>query len=120
MDDMQDLVKQFSSMLENNTVPDNIKDIISNINSNNSSASDNIEKNDSSSSSFDNIDFETILKMKSIMDSLNSVDDPRANLLLSLKPYLKDSRKSKLDQYIQFLNMGKVFENFKNTGSDFK
>ena len=53
----------------------------------------------------------TMLKMKSIIDSMNkSQNDPRANLLRSLKPYLKPSRKEKVDQYIRLFSMGKVFE----------
>ncbi len=64
-------------------------------------------------SSFDNssIDLETMLKMKSIIDSMKSQqNDPRANLLRSLKPYLKPSRKEKVEQYIKLFSMGKVFE----------
>ena len=67
-----------------------------------------------------NIDFDTIMKMKSVMDAMNSKkNDPRAKLLMSLKPYLKDSRKQKLDQYVQLLNMSSVFELFKENGGDF-
>ena len=45
------------------------------------------------------------------MEKMNSSgDDPRANLLLSLKPYLKESRKHKVDQYVQFLKMEKMLE----------
>ena len=56
-------------------------------------------------------DINTMLKMKSIIDAFNrNQNDPRSNLLKSLKPYLKPSRKEKVDQYIQLLNMGKVFE----------
>ena len=45
--------------------------------------------NTESSSNFGNIDFDTILKMKSIIDKMNTKDDPRSNLLQSLKhPHL--------------------------------
>lgn len=62
------------------------------------------------------IDINTILKMKTIMEKMNSKNNPRSNLLLSLKPYLKESRRSKVDQYIQLLNMGNIMEAFGNTG----
>ena len=53
------------------------------------------------------------------MDSFKETsNDPRANLLRSLKPYLKDSRKEKVDQYIQIFSMGKIFENFNSLGGD--
>ncbi len=55
-----------------------------------------------------NIDINTIMKMKSIMDNMNNKNDPRANLLYSLKPYLRDSKKEKLDQYVNMLNISKI------------
>ena len=66
------------------------------------------------------IDFETIMRMKTIIDKMNTKDDPRSNLLQSLKPYLNDSRKSKIDQYIQLMNMSKVMDVFPFMGGDKK
>ena len=85
-------------------------------NSNNSSSnSSNTDNN-----SFD-IDVDTLLKIKQVMDSINSQKpDPRTNLLLSLKPYLKESRQKKVDQYIKLFNMEKVFETFNSLGGDSK
>lgn len=71
-------------------------------------------------SGFGNIDFDTIMKMKSIIDKMNVKDDPRSNLLESLKPYLKDSRKSKIDQYIQLMNISRVIDVFPFMGGDNK
>ena len=59
--------------------------------------------------------------MKSIIDSMNKQqNDPRANLLRSLKPYLKPSRKEKVDQYIKLFSMGKVFETLNPLGGENK
>ncbi len=58
------------------------------------------------------IDLDTILRMKSIIDKMNTKNDPRSNLLESLKPYLRESRRSKVDQYVQLMNMSKVMESF--------
>ena len=119
MDDMSELLKQFSSIVEKDGIPDNVKDIINNLNTNSSEKepSNSTEKNNSS---FEGIDIATLLKIKSIMDGINNKDDPRTNLLLSLKPYLKENKKSKIDQYIQFLSMSKVFEALKNSGGNLK
>lgn len=66
---------------------------------------------DSTNNIFGNIDMETIMKMQKIMSSMNSKEtDSRTNLLMSLKPYLKESRKNKVDQYVQLLKMEKIFE----------
>ena len=71
----------------------------------------NQSNNSNSNNIFGNIDMETILKMQKIMSSMNnSQADSRTNLLMSLKPYLKESRKSKVDQYVQLMKMSKIFE----------
>ena len=55
-----------------------------------------------------NIDMNTIMKMQNIMNNMNNKNDPRANLLYSLKPYLRDSKKEKLNQYVNLLNISKI------------
>lgn len=109
--DLSDMIKNISKMINDGNIPDDMKNIINNISNTNTSS----PSNDSSTP---NIDFDTILKMKSIFEKMNSTEDPRANLLRSLKPYLKDSRKSKVDQYIQFFNMAKVMDIFKSNGGE--
>ncbi len=74
------------------------------------------QKGGSNNKEKSNIDIETILKMKNVMEKMNQADDPRSNLLKSLKPYLKPSRKDKVDQYITLFNMSKVMEFFKESG----
>ena len=59
------------------------------------------------------------MKMKNIMGAFNSKkDDPRSNLLLSLKPYLKPSRKEKLDQYMKFMNLASMLDTFNIMGGE--
>lgn len=83
--------------------------------SNSSSTGSETDTNASSSS----IDINTILKMKSIMDKMgNPKNDPRANLLLSLKPYLKESRKAKVEQYVGLLNMTKIMDVLHENGGE--
>lgn len=86
-------------------------------NSSETSSSENTSNNNSDAAT-SGIDFDTIIKMKSIIDKMNVKDDPRSNLLQSLKPYLKESRKSKVDQYIKLMNMSKVMEVFPFMGGD--
>lgn len=65
------------------------------------------------------IDLEMLKKLKMILDHMSSQDDPRTNLLLSLKPYLKESRKDKVEKYIQLFHMTEVLELLQNmTGGD--
>ena len=115
-EDMSELFNKFSNMINEGNIPDEMKNILSAMSSNNSQKiSDNSIASNSTNPS---IDFESIMKMKSIMDKMNNKDDPRAKLLMSLKPYLKDSRKEKVDQYIKLFGMSKAFEMFNNFGGE--
>lgn len=133
-EDMSDVFDKLNSFAgQNNISPDMVNNLLNmfnnasnnngNSNSSNehtSQSSDTSSNNQDSSFNSSGIDFETIMRMKSIIDKMNVKDDPRSNLLQSLKPYLKDSRKSKVDQYIQLMNMSKVMEMFSSMGGDKK
>ncbi len=129
---VNNLFSKFSEMMNNGDMPENIKNILENMtnsqnvntnssgssNSNNSASSN----NQTNSNIFNNIDINTIFKLQNAMNSVNSdkQNESRTNLLLSLKPYLKESRKNKVDQYIQLFKMEKVFEIINPLGGDKK
>ena len=64
---------------------------------------------------FSNIDMNTVMKIKSVMDKMNTKDDPRTNLLRSLKPYLREERKDKVDQYANLMNVAQIAKLFNNS-----
>ena len=112
-----EMMQNFSSMMKNNNTSSQSEKQNSNQYSNQSQNSDNNSKQSSSQNGgfdFSNIDMNTILKMKSVMEKMNNSNDPRANLLSSLKPYLRDGKKEKLDQYATLLKMANVAELMKN------
>ncbi len=125
-EDMSEIFQKMNEMLKNNEIPDSIKNMMNNINANGtgmSSSDSSREQQTSSESSSDmpNFDMATMLKMKSVIDNMNKTqNDPRANLLKSLKPYLKPSRKEKVDQYIKLFSMGKAFEALNPLGGEKK
>lgn len=60
-----------------------------------------------------NFDITTMMKIKQMMDTLNSKsDDDLTNLLYAIKPYLRNEKKEKIDEYIKLLRMGKMAELF--------
>ena len=96
----------------NNIDGDTIQNILNNLNFNNQTSN-----NSTGNENNFNFDINTILKMKSVMDKINSnKNDPRSNLLLSLKPYLNNNRQKKLDQYMQFLNVSQIIDAFNPNG----
>ena len=145
---MDELFANVKKMVDSGNIPDDIKQMMNNLQSNSSnstttspsngndlnnmlgqispemlnnlssmlnSSTQNSNNHDSNNSTSNlNFDMNTIMKMKSIMENMNNKNDPRANLLYSLKPYLRDSKKDKLDQYVNLLNVSKIAELMNN------
>ena len=87
-EDISDIIKNVKNMVDNGNIPDNMKDILSTISSDNNSNN----KDSSNNSNNFSIDMDTIIKIKKIIDKMNNNEDPRAKLLYSLKPYLRESK----------------------------
>lgn len=52
---------------------------------------------------------EYLMQIKSIVDQLgNSRDDPRSNLLMSLRPYMRGNRQKSIDSAVKMLNLTKL------------
>lgn len=96
---------------------DNLVNMLKNSGNTDNTINQNSEK-ETNSDNFNNIDFETIIKMKSLMETFNSSDNPDSKLLYSLKPYLRKSRQAKLDQYINILKISQVSKFFNTKGAD--
>ncbi len=123
----ENMVNKLKGMMDNGELsdviskipPEMMQNFSSMMNNNGNSNSGNTNGNKGSGNfDFSNIDMNTVMKMKSIMDKMNAKDDPRTNLLRSLKPYLRDEKKEKLDQYANLMNVAKVAELFKNDGKE--
>ena len=120
MADMSEILKNFSSMMEGKEIPDNIKEMLSSL-QNNSSKSENNGSGQNVSQSIPNIDINTMLKMQKLLNTMNnSSNSSGANLLRSLKPYLKPSRQAKVDEYIQLFSIEKAIELMRQSGGDKK
>ena len=86
-----------------NILGDDAEDKIRNVMSSFSSGD---EENDNSA--------DYLLEMRDVVDRLSrSNSDPRSNLLLSLKPYMRDNRKKSIDSAVKLLNLTKLSKLFK-------
>lgn len=114
-----EMIQNFSSMMQNSGSSNQDFNQNNSQNSNpNSNSSARQNSNSQASFDFSSIDMNTILKMKSVMEKMNNKNDPRANLLYSLKPYLREERKDKLDQYANLLNVAKIADLLKNDNKE--
>ena len=119
-----EMIENFSKIMSNsnsNKNDESTNNTSNNQNSNNSQNTYNSSKNSSSNNfDFNNIDMNTILKMKSVMEKMNNSNDTRSNLLYSLKPYLRETKQEKLDQYVNLLKVSQIAEVLKNDKKDDK
>lgn len=103
-EDLSSLFEKFN-INKDSISPEMINSVMEFVNNSKDSSSSNESEDKNSFSG--SIDVETIMRIKSVMDKMNVNDSPRSKLLLSLKPYLKDNKKEKIDQYIQ---LSKIIE----------
>lgn len=89
-----------------------IMELLGKINLNNNS---NI--NTDTSFNFSNLDPNMFSKIQKIVVSLGK-KDPKKDLLVSLKPFLRKSRQDKIGEYITILTIIRAFEAFNDKGSD--
>ena len=139
--DMNEMFNKAKEMLANNQVPDEFKSIVSNFQKSNSNnnynpnpkQTNNNQKNyntysqmnnrqtssSNSNNSMPDIDMATLMKMQSIMSKMKNTDnDDMRRILLSLKPYLRDEKKDKIDEYIKLIKMGRLTQVIESLGGD--
>ena len=117
---MSDIFEKLNSVIDKDKIsPDMINKLMNMLGNSNGENKDNYDNSENNSSRAPGgIDIETLLKIKTIMDKMNTHDDPRSTLLQSLKPYLNENRKNKIDQYIKLMNMSKIIEILPFLGGD--
>ena len=115
----ENMMKNIKNMVDNGNIsevisqisPEMIQNFQNMLNNNSSNNNQNNKENDSNSThnfDFSKIDMNTMMKITSMLNNMNNKDDPRTNLIYSLKPYLRDSKKEKIDQYANLLNITKM------------
>ena len=109
-----EMITNLAENLKNNN---NFNNNLSNNLNSNSTSSDKSNPNQNTEIN-SSLDINTILKIKNIIESFNQKDDARSNLLYSLKPYLRESRQKKIDQYVNLFKISAITNFFKNEKGD--
>lgn len=87
-----------------NILGDNAEDKIKNVMSSLSSSDE-----ETSLSSLDSDNLDQLMQLKSIMQSMTTNrNDPRTNLLLSLKPYMRGGRQKSIDSAVKLLGLSNL------------
>lgn len=121
MADMTDIIKNFAQMMSSSSQQNEANNTEFSNQTTQTENADSQNTNSSDESSFPNIDMDTIIRIGQVMSAIQSSNNSNsANLLRSLKPYLKPSRQNKVDEYIQLLNLEQVMNVMNNLGGDHK
>ena len=89
----------------------NINDIIANLTPDdiNTQTSPNINALQSLNSlGLDNLDFNMIMKAKSIFDKMNNTPNKNVDLIMALKPHLRPETQNKADQALKIIKLFEV------------
>ena len=107
---MSNLINKFNNILKDKNI-----DINNVFNKNKTDT----ETTENTNKTFD-FDITTLLKFKTIFDKANNNNNPRNKLLASLKPFLQDDKKEKLEQYVKIANILYVINSLNeyNKGDD--
>lgn len=113
-DDLNKKIKQITDILGQESMPDNIKGLLSLFAS--SAGKEEPEpktevpavKEDRTNRSEMEDSMDMVRKIKGIMDRVNFQNDPSINLLNSVKPFLNNKRQRKLDNCIKLLQMSRL------------
>ena len=108
---MSNIINKFNNILKNKDI--DINKILNNQQKEISNHEENTENyenskntgNTKNTESTINFDIATLLKFKNIFDKINNTNNPRNNLLSSLKPFLRNDKKEKLEQYTKIANI---------------
>ena len=116
----EELLNEFSNILKEKNI--NLDELLGSVDNSNKSDSETNRKTSettsNSSFSFDSIDLSTLLKFKTIFDKYQNSTSQNVQLLTALKPFMKDSRKAKIEQYTKILKIAEIFENLDLLGGD--
>jgi len=123
-DDLALKIKQIADMLNQDTLPDNLKDIISLFAGSGDSTDSPDSRNKHTFSNNEGVrtgnteelaeNLEMLKTVKNIMGRINSKSDPRVNLLNALKPFLNNNRQKKIGNCIMFLQVTHLLETMRN------
>ncbi|HOV25122.1 MAG TPA: hypothetical protein PK566_02000 [Pseudobacteroides sp.] len=112
-DDLNKKIKQITDILGQENLPDNVKGLLTLLAGDNKQNEKEVPKeshpepsnNENNSSNEMQENIEMLTRAKKIFDKLNTKEDPRINLLYSMKPFLNNNRKKKLATCIKLLQM---------------
>ena len=113
MDNMADKLK---SMLENPETLNMLSSLLGSMQGNSSQPSQSSQDDAEIAEEpiqTQNVQADNMIKIKQMLEQTSTANDPRINLLNSLKPYMGKKRMTKMDQAIRLIQISKIISIFK-------
>jgi hypothetical protein len=114
-DELNNTIKQLTDLLNQETLPDNLKGILSLLGSQSNKQDSPPKANEGKDVKHNSIEssdpasngekFDTIMR---VMSSMNSANDPRINLLSALKPFMNKRRQKNINNCINIVRISKL------------
>jgi hypothetical protein len=126
-DDFSNVFKQVSDMLSQGNPQETLgnllgmlENVMGNSNDQNSSEANSQERNQKSGPSINPENMQLFMKLAQALQKTSNGNDPRSNLLNSLKPYMGKKKQDKVDQLIKLLSLSEVFQILTNSKEEGK
>jgi hypothetical protein len=114
-DDLSKKIKQITDILGQDSLPDNLKGILSLLGTSSGSQQGQQSPTIASAQSEEpvqkselNESLEMVNRVKTLMDRVRADNDPRVNLLSAVKPFLNNTRQKRLGSCIRILQMSSL------------
>ncbi|PNT94025.1 hypothetical protein [Clostridium thermosuccinogenes] len=118
-EDINNKLKQITDILGQDTLPDNIKGLLSLLASASNQAKDNTQakaveapppmpKEDKLETVEPDDNLDMVRKIRRAIDKLNTNTDPRINLLASIRPFMNEKRQKRVADCIKILQMASL------------
>ena len=112
-DNADEKINAVMNMLKSDDIPKNIENVERDIEVSDEKGGFPVGITSNNNPSISPESLEYIGRIKSIVDEMGHANDPRSNLLLSLRPYMRDTRKRSIDNAVKILNLSRFSGLFK-------
>lgn len=112
-DGAEDKIRSVMSSLSSSTPEQGSQNFAQSDSDNNQNTAMSVPNSTSNTVGLNADSLQYMMRMKSIIDDMSNTNDPRSNLLMSLKPYMRGTRRRGIDNAVKIMSLTKLTGFFK-------
>lgn len=112
-DNLDNNIKQLAELLSQEDVADNLKKLLTGLLSSKSGQDEKPKEQETKNTQNDRSSANNLRMLENIVravSDLRETSDPGVNLLMSLKPFLRQTRNKTLDDCVKILHMARIYD----------